>query len=178
MHNICGIDPGLSGGVAILDANGNPLYAAPLKTIEHGKRPLVAARDLKQTLERWSVVHTTIENVATRPGQGGASQGAFMRAIGTVYGVADIQGAVTWVTPTQWKRFHDLLKKDKEASRAAALKLWPDHAHLFTPKRLALTKKQAQDVAEAALIARWYFETRGKKVRKLLPAQNHLLVRA
>ena len=178
MTNLCGIDPGIEGAYAILAPDGKILAAGRLPTIAHGKRPLIHARGLKAELARWSVVHTTIENVATRPGQGGASQGAFLRAIGTIYGVADLQGAVTWVTPVQWKRFHGLLKTDKEASRAVALKLWPEQVDQFTPRRLHLTKKQAQDVAEAALIARWYVETRGKKVAKLLPAgDNRVLIR-
>ena len=175
-HNTAGIDPGLEGAVAILDPTGAVVYAARLATVPHGKRPRINADQLFGTLKEHGVIHATVENVSVRPGQGIASSGAFMRATGTAEAAAQIAcgpNNVTWVTPQTWKRFHGFAKgSSKETSRLKALELWPEQRVLFTPKRMHLTKKHAQDVAEAALIAHWYFETRGKKVRKLLPARH------
>ena len=168
MSNIAGIDPGLNGAVAILNADGQVIHAEPLRTIEHGKGQLVDARHLADVLRTHAVVHSVIENVATRPGQGIVSNGQFMRATGTVYGVAALQGSTGWVTPPVWKRFHDLLGKSKEDSRKLALSLFdPTSAVFFTPRRKHLTKRAAQDMADAALIARWYTKTGGRTVSQL-----------
>jgi crossover junction endodeoxyribonuclease RuvC len=167
MSNIAGIDPGIEGAYAILDPSGNVVIAGKLHVFQAGTKQLVDARKLWRDLRDYGVVHTIIENVATRPHQGVVSSGNFMKAVGAIYGAAQINGSMSWVTPQSWKRHFDLLGTDKEASRTKALATWPDQEVFFTPKRLFLTKRAAQDAAEAALIARWYHETGGKTVRQL-----------
>jgi crossover junction endodeoxyribonuclease RuvC len=56
------------------------------------------------------------------------------------------------VTPAKWKRYFGL-DADKEKSRALALRLWPSRSDLFTRKR-------DHGRAEAALLARYFAETR------------------
>lgn len=165
---IAGIDPGLSGAFAVLDQHGMPVSTGVLRTIEYKKRKLVDAVHLHTALLPFPGL-TVIEDVSVRPGQGVTSSGNFMKATGTVFGVASIHGNVVWITPLQWKKFWNLLTQSKDASRTKAIEVFGKKSeHLFTPKRKHLTKRQAQDTAEAALIARWYVETRGKKVSGLL----------
>lgn len=168
MSYIAGIDPGLSGAVAVLDPGGQIVVTSLLRTEPHGKRELIHVRNLNQLLVGQQPIHSVIENVATRPGQGIASSGQFMCAVGAIYATATLSGSVSWVTPQVWKKHFGLLKTTKEESRLRALSIWPDKSECFTPKRGHLKKKQAQDAAEAALIARWYWETGGKRVRDLL----------
>src|SRR5690349_11512082 len=156
MNNIAGIDPGLSGALVVLNPAGQIVVTSLLRTEPHGKRQLVDPKHLNQLLASHGVIHTAIENVATRPGQGIASSGQFMCAVGTIYAVAALHGSVSWVTPQLWKKHFGLIGMPKEASRQRAITAWQYDTVRFTPKRNHLTKKQAQDTAEAALIARWY----------------------
>ena len=56
------------------------------------------------------------------------------------------------VSPAKWKR-HFGLDADKEKARALALRLWPTRADLFG-------RKKDHGRAEAALLARYFAETR------------------
>jgi hypothetical protein len=60
--------------------------------------------------------------------------------------------AITMVSPAQWKRYFKL-EKDKELSRALAVRLFPG---------ATLHLKKHSDRAEALLMARWLWETQYK----------------
>jgi hypothetical protein len=169
MTHIAAIDPGLSGAVAIIHADtGELVHAEQLKTVPLGSGELVDAVALARVLRDYNVVHTVIENVHTRPGQGIASNGTFMCAKGVVYGVAAVHGSVSWVVPSVWKRHHNLIGQDKEASRTYALTVFGEPAtRFFVPKRKVLTLRQARDLADASLIAKWYVQTGGKTITQL-----------
>jgi crossover junction endodeoxyribonuclease RuvC len=168
---LCGIDPGLKGGLAFLDVSGELVEAHAVPTHETGKRKLVAARDVGVMLLQNRSQRTIIEDVWTRPGQGVVSSGNFMKALGALYGTAAQTTDVIWVTPQKWKKHFGLIGGDKEKSRALALALWPDKARLFRFKKDA-------DKAEAALIARWYFDTHTRVVQELFATTNKSLVGA
>lgn len=160
MKPIVGIDPGLSGGYAIMSLEGLLIEIGRLENVPlgKGKRKLVDANHLHSKLKAHETSHSVIEDVATRPGQGVVSSGNFMKAVGVCYGVASVVGGVTWVPPQTWKRHFGLLKQPKEASRQLAIKK-------FGPAHFKF--KKDVDKAEAALIALWYVETRGKKLASL-----------
>lgn len=168
---LCGIDPGLKGGLAFLNVSGELMDARVVPTLTTGKRKLVAARDVGALLLQNRIRRTIIEDVWTRPGQGVVSSGNFMKALGALYGAAEQTSDVIWVTPQKWKKHFGLIGGDKEKSRALALALWPDKARLFRFKKDA-------DKAEAALIARWYFDTHTRVVQELFAATNNTLVGA
>lgn len=126
-----------------------------------GKRKLVDANHLHSKLAAHKTSHSVIEDVATRPGQGVVSSGNFMKAVGVCFGVASVMGGVTWVPPQTWKRYFGLLKQPKEASRQLAIQKFGSAHFKF---------KKDTDKAEAALIALWYVETRGKKLAKIVAA--------
>jgi hypothetical protein len=164
-HMLCSIDPGLKGSAAFF-VRGNLVDAITLPLREKGSKEILDARRLWKELAERYVLHTVIEDVFTRSGQGVSSNGALMQAKGICIGVAESLGSSSFVTPTVWKRHFGLIGKDKEASRLLAIELFPDKANLFTPKRRLLTKRAAQDNAEAALIGRWYWEKVGSKVER------------
>lgn len=164
---LCAIDPGLQGAAAFFD-RGRLVDAIVLPTKTKGSKQIIDGAMLGRALTSHNIVHTVIEDVFTMPGQGIASSGSFMEAKGVCYGVAEVIGSTSFVTPAVWKRGLGLIGKDKEASRNKAIELYPDKADLFTPKRLFLTKRQAQDQAEAALIGKWYLDTVQTKIDKLL----------
>lgn len=149
-----GIDPGASGAVAILDASGGLVHVFEMPSVEikvGGKMkrrvsPEMLAAELRlyadQNAQAW------IEHVSAMPGQGVSSMFAFGESFGLARGVlAGLKVPTYTVPPAVWKRAMNL-NGGKDASRAKAAQIWPEHAGEF--KRVKDDGK-----AEACLIARW-----------------------
>ncbi|MEL6984609.1 MAG: hypothetical protein AAFO29_19430 [Actinomycetota bacterium] len=157
MTCIIGVDPGLSGAIALLDHLG--------ELISVNDMPVIDGRVTAALLNVWSNEHAItgpkpvvgIEFVHSMPKQGVASSFKFGASWGLVHGYFGGAGhRVIDVRPQDWKkRFH--LGKDKEKARRLAIERWPDHAQAFARKKDA-------GRAEAALIA--------EHVRQLLATEN------
>ena len=79
----------------------------------------------------------------------------FGMSLGTILGAVQAHGRpLETVRPPEWKAASRLggLKDEaaKTAARLYAKQLWPQHAEIFN-------KKTKHGIAEAALMARWYF---------------------
>ena len=145
---ILGIDPGLSGALALLSGDGIEVFDVPtLKARARGREvnwPEVA---------RWvdaagHIDHAVIEEVGSRPGQGVSSMFKFGYVAGGLRGIVSAHFIpVTLVTPQQWKR-EMAVPKEKDGARARASELLPSHCHLFV-------RVKDHGRAEAALIALW-----------------------
>lgn len=145
---IIGIDPGISGGWALLAADG-ALTAGDIPTAAGAVDPVTFAKLVRAARPMAAFV----EDVHSMPGQGVASTFKFGRAHGTVIGtLAALEVPMHMVAPGRWKK-HFRLSADKEASRALALRLWPA-ADCFS-------RKKDHGRAEAALIARFGSEVIG-----------------
>ena len=142
-----GIDPGLSGGIALLGTDSERLFRVwRMPTMEvGGKRHVNGA--LLADLVRENLPHRVfVEAVGARPGQGVTSMFSFGRGLGVVEGVmAALQVPIAFLSPAAW-RGAVKLRGGKDDARGAATRLWPDHARHFS-----LAKDDG--VAEAALIA-------------------------
>jgi crossover junction endodeoxyribonuclease RuvC len=152
-----GIDPGLSGAVAVLQdgryiaVESMPIVSKGSGTVKNEVSPPGLLAILRERVPPVEPVAVALERVNAMPGQGVAST----FSLGDSFGVARAVCAVArvemvYVTPVTWKK-HFKLTSDKEASRALAVKLWPE-----APLRL----KKDVDKAEALLLARWLWETR------------------
>lgn len=152
---ILSIDPGLSGGLAVVD--GAVLMAVeemPVTTSAiNEKKQIVDADELIATIASWQlwfgVDKCCIERVGARPNQGVTSMFNFGLSYGVTIGVATALGlSMSYVTPQKWKK--DLeLDNQKDSSRYMAYSLWPDFDDRFK-------RKKDDGVAEAALIGLWY----------------------
>lgn len=96
-----------------------------------------------------------VEEVGARPQQGSSSMFTFGMCLGAILnaiGATDTQ--VELVTPSEWKRstrIHSKSDEDvKKLARAYATQLFPQHKKIFAVKK-------NHGMAEAALMARWYF---------------------
>jgi crossover junction endodeoxyribonuclease RuvC len=139
-----GVDPGLTGAVAILDQD--EMIEALIDMPNAGGH--VMAADLAKWVRAHSYVHMVawIEDVHAMPGQGVSSTFKFGRSVGVVAGVLGaLDIPIRWVSPAKWKGAMGL-SKDKGASRRRAQELWPTHAATFSRVR-------DDGRAEAALIA-------------------------
>lgn len=158
-----GVDPGLSGAVAILDDAGRLVEVIDMPQADGhvngaALRGAIDACRWELTpypLERVHVV-AWVEDVHAMPGQGVSSTFKFGRSVGVVVGVLGaLDIPIRWVAPGVWKKSMGLptgknvtKRQAKEAARRRAMELWPDKASLFT-------RAKDDGRAEAALIA-WY----------------------
>lgn len=148
---IVGIDPGKTGGMAVLNPEGIASVKSP---------PLVGDElDFVAWAKEWNVVlpfasHIWVEQVGAMPGQGVTSMFNFGKVFGFVMGLAFSAGVpVSFVRPQEWKKAVGIpAKSDKSASRIRASQLFPNEAHFW---KLA----KHDGLAESALIA-YYGSTR------------------
>lgn len=154
-----GIDPGLSGAVAVL-ADGEAINVLDMPTREAGKSREVDAVVLAALIREVRAAHpgasfaATLETVfamgAGRDGAGGAA--AMQRlgdARGAARGVLEALGVpYTRAAPQAWKRAYGLIGQPKDASRETALRIFPAMAE-------RLRRKKDDGRAEALLLARY-----------------------
>lgn len=154
---ILGIDPGLSGALAVVEITTQRLVEIkrmPVSVVNKQNRlngaDLAAWVGLLSNLQR--IHFTYIEDVHSRPRQAGQFQ--FGLNTGILHGLlyANFIPFAT-VSPMKWKAHYGIrrtggeTKADKKSeARELAMQLWPDMAHEF---------KRVKDdgAAEAALIA-------------------------
>ena len=155
--NFIGIDPGLTGAIAVLYNETVEVFDMP--TVETGRGVVkreVDAVELARLLRPHCDLLTTfaaLETTAARPGQGVASMFSMGVSRGVVLGVlAALHVTPLAVAPATWKRHFDLLHTDKGASLTEARFLFPSVPHL-------LARVKDHNRAEALLIAAYLRET-------------------
>ena len=141
------IDPGAVHAAIAVFHDHTPVFVDDLRTVNG----MLDATALAHVLSDMKVQRVVIENVHAMPLQGLSSTFKFGMGTGIIHGVAGaLRLPVTLVSPPQWKSFHGLYGPDKEASRALAIRKWPElNKHL--------DRKKDADRAEALLIGDWYY---------------------
>src|ERR1035437_8333356 len=129
-----GIDPGLSGAVAVITPDFNIVYDTPTVLVEGEKtkrKYLVPAMAmlLKPYASRQDVL-AVLENVHSMPKQAVASSFCFGEGKGMWEGIlAAFEIPVELVSPQRWKKAIMADQgKDKSAARFKAMALFPDMA--------------------------------------------------
>jgi crossover junction endodeoxyribonuclease RuvC len=147
-----GIDPGLSGAIAIISTESLKIFDMPTMTVErNGKaKRQVSASELAEMLYLYSGrdCHVYCERVSAMAGQGVTSVFSFGRSFGMIEGIlAAFKMPVTFVPPATWVKAVGR-GQGKDASRARAMELFPSDQDQF---------KRVKDDgrADAALIAYW-----------------------
>ena len=141
------IDPGSVNAAVAVFHGGRPVFVDDIRTV-NGMLDAVA---FAHALSDMKVERLVVERVHAMPQQGVSSTFKFGMGCGIIHGVAGaLRLPVTLVTPTQWKGFHHLPGKIKEAARELAIRKWPEHNH-------RLDRKKDADRAEALLIGDWYY---------------------
>jgi crossover junction endodeoxyribonuclease RuvC len=153
---VVGIDPGLSGALAVFDLKAKLLavHDMPTVTVKSGKseKRQLSESMLAGILRRAQPDHAFLEFVSAMPGQGVTSMFNFGLGYGAIRGVlAALDIPMTTVTPVKWKR--DLgLAQGKDAGRARAAQLYPEFADLFM-------RVKDDGRADASLLAWWGAQT-------------------
>lgn len=159
---ILGIDPGLSGGVALVNfdqerqniVTGFLMPTQEVVAPKGKKRRSVDVYHLSRLIDaqqQEDIIHAAvIERVGAMPGQGVASTFNFGRAFGSVEGVVAANFIpIVYAAPAKWKK-EMRLSKDKGASLKLASETFPT-SNLFQLKK-------NDGIAEAALMAVWEFQ--------------------
>ena len=160
---IIGIDPGLSGAIAVLEDNKVlGIYDMPVMAEgKKSKRQLNSAQlvsIIKQNVSNNDELAIVVEQVNAMPGQGVTSMFNFGQTFGAIKGVcAALELPIFFVRPSKWKKYFELLNSSKDASRTKVIEMYPSLSN-------QLSKKKDVNKSDAILIARFYSETRFKDV--------------
>ena len=150
MSRYLGIDPGLSGALAVIETyNGAPalIDAIDMPAVGTGAKARVDIIAAAQWIAKHSPSTAYVERAQAFPGQGASSGFSYGRAVGALEAVVALCSIpLILVEASIWKRKLHLPGKDKEAARQKALQLFPKQHAL-------LARKKDHGRAEAALIA-------------------------
>ena len=156
---IIGIDPGLSGAIAVLE-NNKVLNIFDMPVMSEGKknkRQLNSAQLvslLRDNLEPNKETVVVVEQVNAMPGQGVTSMFNFGQTFGAIKGVcAAMELPIFFVRPAKWKKHFELINASKDSSRTKAIEMYPTLSN-------QLAKKKDVNKSDAILIGRFYSETR------------------
>jgi crossover junction endodeoxyribonuclease RuvC len=130
-----GIDPGLTGAVALL-RGAELVEVVDMPVVRpKGSKPRVDAGELTRVLATWAPVEAVVERVGPAPGAGVSSMFRFGYGAGVIEGVlAGLGVKVVLVAPVVWKPAMRL-GSDKDRARAEAQRLFPGHAGQFVRVR-------------------------------------------
>ena len=156
MMTYCGIDPGLSGAIGLVDADGgfHAVHDMPCLEQTTGRRAIdpVVLADILRTHRPDFVL---VERVGARPGEGATGAFSFGMSYGTILAVLAVLGLPhDVVQPASWKRKAGIPPgADKAVSIVTAKRLLPNAA----PQ---LTRKKDDGRAESLLLALQGWERR------------------
>lgn len=160
---ILGIDPGQSGGFAILDESGDLIDAIVAPLSYPSKKPTLDYMALSTWIREIDAPQflgpsqVFLEAVHSMPGQGIASAFQFGRIFGAAELFAQAVCAdVRYITPQKWKAHFGLLKSEKRASVDMATERFGTDEHWPAGPRGGAG---ADGPAEAALIALYGIHT-------------------
>lgn len=141
--NVLGVDPGISGGLALLSPSGGLLFAEAMPVIRTAV-PLVDVGEVDRMLRGHEVRFAFVERAQAMPQQGVSSAFNY----GTVFGslcaaLMALDIGVEFVQAAKWKRDAGLTA-DKRGSFDLVRQLYPSFP----------LKRSEDGIAEAILIAR------------------------
>ena len=158
---IIGIDPGLSGAIAILE-NNKVLSLFDMPVMSEGKKnkrhlnSALLVNLIKDNIDLKDDVTVVVEQVNAMPGQGVTSMFNFGQTFGAIKGVcAALELPIFFVRPSKWKKHFELINSSKDSSRTKAIEMYPSIAD-------QLSKKKDVNKSDAILIARFFSDTRLK----------------
>ena len=157
---IIGIDPGISGSICFFE-DGKIIDVFEMPTMTDGKKNKKQVNGAQiyneistkiRGIEKQNL-RVIIEQVSAMPGQGVTSMFNFGQSFGVIKGISSaMQLPIYFVRPAKWKKYFNLIKTEKDASRAKAIEIFP----YISSK---LTKKKDSNKADAILIASFFNNT-------------------
>ena len=94
-----------------------------------------------------------VEQLNAMPGQGVTSMFNFGQSFGVIKGVCSaLNIPIYFVRPLKWKKYFDLVKTNKDASRTKVIQIYP---HISDK----ISRKKDSNKADAILIASYFKDT-------------------
>ena len=156
---VIGIDPGLSGAIAILE-NNKVLNLYDMPVMSEGKKnkkqlnSALLVSLIKENVVSKDEISVVVEQVNAMPGQGVTSMFNFGQTFGAIKGIcAALELPIFFVRPSKWKKHFELINSSKDSSRTKAIEMYPKLSN-------QLSKKKDVNKSDAILIARFFSETR------------------
>ena len=152
---IIGIDPGLSGGIAILDdLKIYDIFDMPIMSEGKKNKNQLNSAQLVNIINNHVLkkenTFVIVEQVSAMPGQGVTSMFNFGQTFGSIKGICAALGlSIFYVRPAKWKKHFELINSSKDASRTKVIEMYPSISS-------RLTKKKDVNKADAILIARYF----------------------
>lgn len=153
MSYAIGIDPGLTGAIALLnDGQYVDVWDMPTMGRGSGTKQQINAAEVGKILRGCPPCVAFIEQVGAMPKQGVSSMFNFGKATGAALGaLGALQIPVVEVTPQRWKKQFGLIGKEKDMARTYCQQLMP-----VAP----LSRVKDGGRADALLIALYGWQTR------------------
>ena len=138
---IIGIDPGLSGAIAVLEKN-NVLNIFDIPVMSEGKKnkrqlnSALLVNLLRENIIKDEEVAVVVEQVNAMPGQGVTSMFNFGQTFGAIKGIcAALNLPIYFVRPSRWKKHFELINSSKDSSRTKAIEMYPKLSNQLTKKK-------------------------------------------
>ena len=157
---IIGIDPGITGAICFFE-NGEVRDIVEIPSMAEGKKnkrqingPQIY-NEISRRIEglQKKNIAVIIEQVSAMPGQGVTSMFNFGQSFGVLKGICSaMQLPMHFVRPAKWKKYFNLIKTEKDASRTKVIEIFP----YISSK---LSKKKDSNKADAILIASFFYNT-------------------
>ncbi len=155
---IFGIDPGVSGAISVLE-NKKIIDIYDMPTMIDGKKNKKQVNGsqvtniIKERLSSEKEIIVVVEHVNAMPGQGVTSMFNFGQSFGVIKGICSaLNLPIYFVRPTKWKKYFNLIKTNKDASRTKVIEVYPEISS-------KLSRKKDSNRADAILIARYFNDT-------------------
>ena len=155
---IFGIDPGVSGAISVLE-NKKVIEVFDMPTMIDGKKNKrqvngsQVANIIKERLNSEKETIVVVEHVNAMPGQGVTSMFNFGQSFGVIKGVCSaLSLPIYFVRPMKWKKYFNLIKTHKDASRTKVIEVYPEISS-------KISRKKDSNKADAILIARYFNDT-------------------
>ncbi len=157
---IIGIDPGISGALCFFE-DGVVKNIIDMPSMAEGKKNKrqINGNQLFNEINNYiknipkKNIYVIVEQVSAMPGQGVTSMFNFGQSYGVIKGIcAAMQLSIYFVRPAKWKKYFNLIKTEKDASRTKAIEIFPYISS-------QLSKKKDSNKAEAILIASYFNNT-------------------
>ena len=138
---VIGIDPGLSGAIAILEENKVlSLFDMPVMAEgKKNKRQLNSAQlvnIIQDNTNEEDEIAVVVEQVNAMPGQGVTSMFNFGQTFGAIKGVcAALKLPIFFVRPSKWKKHFELINSSKDSSRTKTIEMYPSLSNQLAKKK-------------------------------------------
>ena len=155
MRKILGIDPGLSGGLSIIDERFNLIACIQMPTVcVDGKKRRVDPRPVFDFIGLHQPELTVVEMVGARPGQGVVSMFNFGDAFGVVRAVAEcLCPDVRYARPQEWRGHQSLSGLSKEQIAEVAYEVF--QAEAIYGKTRAGKRAVRDGISDSLMIAKY-----------------------